>query len=354
EEWRLEQLNIGHLDIQFVAKDEAANYSTHTSLPPSPQNFLEKLLPRRFSIGNLHIENANLKTKAGQLRSTVLEAKPDGRGWIINGQRGKLLLQDRPELQVKSYRARITRGTLYLTSSEFTLAEDGKITLSGEVETNPQKLDFRVNFEQVPSHTIFPERLKQYLTGKVRGEMNIKQRSDGSVSDNQLSGTFFLNDGTLSGLPVLNQLAAFTDTPQFKRMTIQEVSGNFEKNAQELRVRNFVLESKGLLRVEGNYSISDKEEILGDLNVGLTKQTLRWIPGSRERVFTEERDGYMWAPVRVSGNVNSPKEDLSSRLAAAAGSATIESGVKTLESAPEVIKSGVDTAIDIFRPLLNP
>jgi len=84
-----------------------------------------------------------------------------------------------------------------------------------------------------------------------------------------------------------------------------------------------VAEASGLLRVEGAFTVG-KGEIVGDFKVGVTPSSLQWLPGSRARVFTESRDGYAWAPMRLTGPIDHPSEDLSPRLATAAAGEVIQ------------------------------
>lgn len=52
--------------------------------------------------------------------------------------------------------------------------------------------------------------------------------------------------------------------------------------------------------------------------MGATDEVLSAIPGAREKVFTESRDGYLWTSMNVSGPMKHPHEDLHDRLVAAA------------------------------------
>ena len=62
-------------------------------------------------------------------------------------------------------------------------------------------------------------------------------------------------------------------------------------------------------------------------------------PGSQSRVFTVSHDGYYWTPLRLSGSVSHPHEDLTRRLVAAA--------------AGELLKNSDDTLQDTAKALLD-
>jgi hypothetical protein len=61
------------------------------------------------------------------------------------------------------------------------------------------------------------------------------------------------------------------------------------------------------------------EEIDGSFQLGLVPGTLAKIPGAESRVFQPGRLGLLWTPIRVTGTLSDPKEDLTMRLIDAAG-----------------------------------
>jgi hypothetical protein len=123
------------------------------------------------------------------------------------------------------------------------------------------------------------------------------------------------------------------------------------------------LGSEGLIRLEGSLSIKG-ENIEGSFQLGLVPGTLARIPGAETHVFKTGRLGLLWAPVRVTGTLSNPKEDLTQRLTDAAGvrmfeilpetgeqvfkftrnvlgespADTINKGIKVIEKGEEVIK----------------
>jgi hypothetical protein len=66
---------------------------------------------------------------------------------------------------------------------------------------------------------------------------------------------------------------------------------------------------------------------------------MRWIPGAERLVFTEDREGFLWTPMKLTGTLAEPKEDLSARLIAAAGEAVIsELPTSVLDAAQGMLK----------------
>ena len=132
-----------------------------------------------------------------------------------------------------------------------------------------------------------------------------------------------------------------------------------------MELRNLVIQADGLVRIEGQIDMIG-DQIAGDLKVGVTPGTMRWIPGAERLVFVEDRDGFRWAPLKLTGTTAEPKEDLSARLIAAAGEALIgelpEGLLKSAQDllvpegagvAPdEVIEQG-KKMLDLFTPFLK-
>jgi hypothetical protein len=113
------------------------------------------------------------------------------------------------------------------------------------------------------------------------------------------------------------------------------------------------LDSAGLLRIEGNVEVMADRKLSGALRVGVASKVLRGMPGADGLVFSQGGDGYFWAPVVLGGTLDAPTEDLSERLAAAAGAAVIESVRPALEAVPERAKDAVGETINTLFDILG-
>ena len=165
----------------------------------------------------------------------------------------------------------------------------------------------------------------------------------------QIKGSLRLTNGELTALPVLDQIAIFTRTQQFRRLTLTNASSDFEQNGARLSFTKFIAESRRTDPLEGMFTI-ENGQLDGVFQVGVTPASLQWLPGSQAKVFTESRGGYLWAPMRLIGPVNKPTDDLTPRLAAAVQGAVIEGAQN---AAGEVIKTGKDAvkgALDLLLP----
>jgi hypothetical protein len=133
----------------------------------------------------------------------------------------------------------------------------------------------------------------------------------------------------------------------FGECPFRELSGNYEwtRFPSDYQPRRRV---KGLLRLEGSCVITDAGGITGALRVGVTPQTLQWIPGSRERVFTVAQNGYVWTDVKISGSLKDLREDLTPRLVAAMQDETIHQGTKIIRELPNAAREGAQGALDAW------
>jgi hypothetical protein len=103
--------------------------------------------------------------------------------------------------------------------------------------------------------------------------------------------------------------------------------------------------------MKGNFSVVN-DQIDGTFEVGITPGPLQWLPGSQEKVFTMMRDGYAWTTMRVVGPVSGPREDLSSRLVAAAQGVVVEKvesvATQAVGGAVDTMKKGATGVLDLL------
>jgi hypothetical protein len=348
--WRVSRIDLVRLDVAVRSATERAATVGEPGPTPEPAPPRKGFLPDKFRLDLVSVQDANL-TVAGvsEIRHTALRIRPEGSGWVFDGSGGRLSLAKWQPLDIADFRVRLQQRVVYLTDANLRLGASGALRASGEVGGASAPFDMQLEWKDVDSRDVLDASWKERLEGRLAGEAHVLGR-DGRPP--VTTGHFELTDGLLKGLPVQKQIAKFTQTPQFERVPLQKVSGDCTHDGTTLVVKNFVAESQGLLRVEGDCTIGVGEALDGVFQVGVTSQSLQWLPGSREKVFVTSRDGYLWTTVKIGGTLQSPSEDLSSRLAQAMGEQVIETGVQMLQDAPEKANDAVDKALEILSPLL--
>ncbi|HEX5176547.1 MAG TPA: hypothetical protein VFV83_05940 [Chthoniobacteraceae bacterium] len=354
--WQVDRVSAQRLEIALGGPRAALPPAA--SLPGGPARPRSKgrgWLPNRVEIENAQILEANLlwgdqPGNIGSIHGTSLTIHPREGGWDFSGAGGRLTHANLPPLDVTSLRLRYHESALFVQSAAFRQGATGTVNLNGEVRFQ-DAYELAAQFQGISITPLLGEDWRVRLRGDLGGEMTIR----GPLAPRAppvISGKVALEHGVLEALPVLDQIALFTRTQQFRRLALSKVTGEIRQEGEIIEVRNFIGESEGLLRVEGSFAIR-AGKIDGTFQVGVTPASLQWLPGSQERVFTERRGGYIWTPMRLTGPLNKPQEDLSPRLIAAAQSAVIE-GVET--KVRDTIKTGRDAAkgaLDLLMPLLK-
>jgi hypothetical protein len=349
--WQVESVEAQHVGIKLDG--------TRLSRPPEPEKLdaiakqnTSGWLPNRVEIASAVIHDfeltwGDLPSTAGSLSKLMVRATPSDGGWLIEGSKGELRAANLPALQVANLRLRQRDRTLFVNTADFLADNGGSVKASGEVVFG-ERVDLQGKLEGIDIEPLLSNDWRLRLHGRIRGDVRV-QSSLPSSGPTAVTGSIELQDGRLEALPFLNEVATFTGSQQFRSLALTRASAHFERTAKETRVTDFVAESEGLIRMEGSFVIATGQ-IDGTFQVGVSPTTLQWLPGSRDRVFTVARDGYVWTSMRLTGPVDSPNEDLSSRLVAAAGNAVIEKVESAARDALQLGRDAAKSALDLLLP----
>ncbi len=342
--WEVDQLDVQRLQVDLTGPRLAL---------PTPRTVAREevsaqrsgWLPDRVEIGAATIRETQLAWEGGALRGTALQLKPHDGGWKIEGAGGTIAHGPLPVLTVQRLELRYRAPSLFVKSAEFRQGESGTVTADGEIDFE-RRLDLHAVLRTVALTPWLAGDWRARLHGEASGELTIRSALP-LVSGPEIAGHLELTNGQLEALPVLNEIAAFTKTQQFRKLALSRASGDFTHAGTKLSVRNLIAESEGLIRIEGAFAI-ENARIEGTFQVGVTPASLQWLPGSQTRVFTEARGGYLWAPMRLAGPLDSPSEDLTPRLAAAAGDEVIEQVGGAVKDATKTMKDAARSALDLL------
>ena len=332
--------------VEPAAADEAPP-SSGSSMP----GWLRAWLPDKTEVDGARIERLALRHPAGwHVVGTAIKTSP----WLqgdaslqIQAEGGVITTPLRLAAQVEPVKLRLDSAALRLGPVESHLKEarlhwlDSPINARGRLHMQDQTWSLATDFERVPLSEVLAEDWRVRLSGQIAGEMELSGRPD---AEPRLQGSLKLKDGALTTLPILERLALYTRVERFKRLTLDIAEANVDATPSTQVFENIVLQSIGLMRLEGRLTIRG-EELDGTFMLGVIPETLRWMPGTQKHVFTLPNPngptGMVWTPLRITGTLSAPREDLSARILEGAGRAALDAPGEVAAKAGELLLSPV-------------
>ncbi|MEO5916856.1 MAG: hypothetical protein ABIS50_21690 [Luteolibacter sp.] len=260
-----------------------------------------------------------------------------------------------PELRLDRVQLRYQDGRAFLTSATVGAWKNGRIESTGEWDMKSRQYSLEGNATGIHCDDLLGSDWAKRLTGDVTSDFAMSNSTGAPVA----SGKIIVKNGTLTALPMLDALAAYADTRRFRMLTLNEAHTAWRWKKGELSLTDLVLSSEGLVRLEGSMIIRGNQ-MDGVFRLGLAPGTLASIPGAETDVFIAGERGLLWTPLRITGTLDDPKEDLTDRLIAAAGVRMFdqipETGEKVIkftksvlgESPNKAIEKGVERGVEII------
>ena len=219
-----------------------------------------------------------------------------------------------PELRLDRLLLRYQDRQIFLTKATLNAWRDAHIDATGEWDMKSGHYSLDGNATEIQCGDLLSADWSKRMTGDVSSGFSFGNSSGNPAA----SGELTLKNGVLTALPMLDALAAYADTRRFRVLTLNEAKTAWQWKKGELTFSKLVLSSEGLVRLEGSIIIRG-QEIDGVFRLGLAPGTLATIPGAETDVFLPGERGLLWTPLRITGTLDDPKEDLTDRLIAAAG-----------------------------------
>ncbi len=336
--WEVEELNVQNLDVQFAGR----------APEPTPTGERKPSAPRKRSRWQLDLRRGEVAQSSwhwgttpattGSVTGAAFTLLPNDGDWLIDAHSGLVTQAGWPSLAIDAVKLRYTGASLFVTEGSLRNGA-GHLAVTGEMRFH-QLADFQTQFERIAITPLLPPDWRVRLHGDLTGSAHIRAPlpapADGTGY--KIEGNLQLLDGQIEAIPLLEQIATFTRTERFRKVAVTRGALDFTQAAGLTTVKNLVVESEGLLRLEGGCTIAGGK-IDGRFQLGVTAASLQWLPGSQARVFTAAHDGYSWTAVHVTGPVDHPHEDLTKRLLAAA--------------AGELLNKSPNDLIDAAKSLLD-
>lgn len=322
-----------------------------TDASTSDKPWFDRWIPKKIETDRLIVDHSDVEviTADGSLTvsgtrweiepmKSLTQSKIRGTGGDI-----QLPFSWAPPMRLEQMPITYQSGTLFLNSSDFRIYESGHLSLEGEANLEQKSYAIEGSMRDVLCSDVLPPDWRQRLSGKIEASFVMKSSSTGPI----VNGEVEILQGSLTALPVLDKLAAYSQSLRFRTLSLHEARADYTWAGNSVTLKNVRIGSEGLARMEGNIVFTRSApgqpyEMNGDFQVGLAPGTLAQIPGAEEDVFQPGARGLMWAPMHLSGTLDDPKEDLSARLMAAAGARMFDiipaTGEKVLKYTQQVIK----------------
>ncbi|MDZ4404468.1 hypothetical protein [Prosthecobacter sp.] len=317
-------------------------------------SFLRRYIPSEtkvsgFDVHRFFFEQGAWKIAGTQLRLGSWKSGETSVSARLNGgtlQTPITAPEQKEPLKLDLAQATLRLGEKQLQLSDATLRwkQDSEATLRGSLKVETGAWQTFTHVKAVPLDEFLDPVWKQRLSGKIEGDLEVAGTRNAPPT---WRADALLKDGVLTGLPILEKLVTYTNTHRFKRLVLDICSASFSAQGDSLRIENIIVQSNGLLRIEGSLTIRGRM-VDGDFMLGVTPETVRGIPGANSRVFVGNNPagppGLQWTRVRIAGTLDSPQEDLSTRLIGAAGMSLL------FDTPGSLVGKGAET---LLKPVLG-
>ena len=345
--WEIRASSIRHLEIGLDARDGRASRTAAGDEIDRPGKRVKgsAWLPKEVEFQGLDVQEVTAKAMFDEGLATARHVQlhveqagaKEGYRAVISGGTIHLPSALVPELRVDQVRLRYQDRRVFLTEAGIDAWSAGRIEATGEWDIGSGQYSVEGDANGLKCEEILSPDWSKRLTGDLASGFTVKSRQ----GDLQASGKLVIQNGVLTALPMLDALAAYADTRRFRVLPLNAAHADWHWEKGGITLTNLVIHCEGLVRLEGSMNIRGRQ-IDGIFRLGLAPGTLATIPGAETDVFTAGERGLLWAPLRISGTLDDPKEDLTERLVAAAGLRMFDSIPETGEKVIKFSQSLLD------------
>ncbi len=316
--WEIDSLRIKSGSVMLQKTEPSSG--AENGLPFLPWRAL--FWPDRFYLADVRVDDANilwrLRNKESGIYHTFLEITPNGRDFEYDARGGELKTPITPDLEVRHAHVLIRKPRLY--GSEFVLGDDvahperGLQAQGAAGLEEDRSINFHIDLTALRVSPWMPEKLRDHVRGLISGPIDYAS-SDTALETATGLGHLTVANGVLHGLAPVHHYVTLTGSPDPGDLALRVFQADVRWREGTLIVENLKMECEGVFRLEGTVTIAKDRALGGDLELGLTDAYLQWLPTARQAIFTRNDGGYHFTTVHLSGTVEKPEQDLSSRLA---------------------------------------
>ncbi len=340
DDWDLGRITAAQVRVTLPA----------TAAPAAAENLVVPAAPDgvRLSIDEVAIERLAVVAGDGtnrgwQVTDTRWTARPEARGWNFTSEGGLFKPVGFPVFQLRLAVGSHRDGVFEVSQSDLTGPGSGTLTFQGRAGGSGT-LAGRMTWKDLDLPSFLLPAWRDIMTGKLSGEAVFSAPAAGGEAGG-VNGRIHISDASISKVPALVQLGTLAMTPGFARVPIESLHADFIRDPSgTLVVRNFSAQSSAGLRLEGEWVVRNGV-VAGKLNFGVRLAGYEWLSGVAAPLFVEERDGYLWTPVSISGTSDRIDEDLTRRIAAAISQNAVQAAAGAVQALPGVIQGAAQQGL---------
>jgi len=360
--WELREIKLRKLSADINLSKPREQKTAPVIESESTTNFITSLIPKKVNLSDLTIYDSDIRINTSdknillqQAQWNLSQASGNNGAYHISITNGEAFLEESPhhKLKLQQAKLRTQNDRIDLLESTWTSLKESRLQLGGEFLPKKESLSLYGSLEQFPLSESIPPSWKQKVQGDAHSEF---QYSKTKNNPGTFKGSIDIQNGILTALPILDRLADYTQRLEFRKIAFDTASCDYAKTNSTLDITNIQLVRDGLLKITGDIKI-DNQNLSGLLQVGITPGTLNRIPGAEKKVFTKRERGMLWTPVRISGTLKKPKEDLKKRLYLAAGQRMLEllpeKGTEAIKAAEDILANSPKTIDQTAKKVLE-
>lgn len=278
--WRVKWIRAERGRIALRMPDDSKKIVVPKGEPPP----WAAIMPDHFECGPIHARDVLLEFpfegKTATVSNLSVTATLVGRDFKYHGTNGLLDCPLLPPLRAEEMDIFVTRPMIEILGSRFRALDPGdparaeaKVKM-GMRDDKSVRAD--ITAERLPFDQAMPERLRGRVTGRASGHILWINDSDGGNA--RSGGELSLHDVRLRDIPFLDELSRVHGNPDLREFLFQEFSCKFRLRDGRFDARGVELVSEGKLRLEGDVTYDQKEEV-GEVGVDLLEVPLTaWLP----------------------------------------------------------------------------
>ena len=311
---------LWQLDHVHVQSGEVAIQIYEPKPEPTPiKPWYAIFLPERVYLNRVDSEPVDVTWRFRGRRAgffgTRLLITPHDRDFEYQARGGELRMAPFPPLRLRHTHLLITKTTLELYKLDLNpkaRGTKGHIHAKGKAGTRDDRsVDFAFELERLPIDDWLPSGWREHVAGAATGKI-LWRGENYHLETSRGEANVHVDGARIYRLPFLESVVKLTGEKELEQLKLNVCSMEMEWLYPKIDIKHAALEEKGKFRAEGEVMIN-KKALSGEIRLGVARRLLDWLPKAEE-VFPQERDGYLWTTVHLSGTIDNPQQDLSPRI----------------------------------------